>query len=92
MAWDPAVKPRDNDMDSPHFLNGIKTCQNEQQLSFKQKRPVIGNCTVIGLGIAKNVIYIHGEDSQGKRIVKKRITRSKRVILEDHLYLSHSQH
>ena len=33
------------------------------------------NITVIGIDIAKNVFQIHGADSQGKRILKKRISR-----------------
>ena len=33
------------------------------------------NLTVIGIDIAKNVFQIHGADSQGKRLLKKRISR-----------------
>jgi len=33
--------------------------------------------TVIGIDIAKNVIQIHGADSKGKVLLKKRLSRAK---------------
>lgn len=35
------------------------------------------NLTVIGIDIAKNVFQIHGADSQGNRVLKKRISRER---------------
>lgn len=35
----------------------------------------MNNVTVIGIDIAKNVIQIHGANSHGKRLIKKRISR-----------------
>jgi transposase len=35
----------------------------------------MSNVTVIGIDIAKNVIQIHGADGQGKRLLKKRLSR-----------------
>ena len=31
--------------------------------------------TIIGIDIAKNYIQIHGADSKGKRVLKKRVVR-----------------
>jgi len=35
----------------------------------------MSDVTVIGIDIAKNVIQIHGADSRGKRLIKKRVSR-----------------
>jgi transposase len=38
------------------------------------------NLTVIGIDIAKNVFQIHGADSQGNRVLKKRISRERFLV------------
>jgi transposase len=64
------------------FLNGIKKCQNEvvhkDNNSFiNKRRRVMKDINVIGIDIAKNVMQLHGADSTGKVLFKKRVTRGK---------------
>ena len=41
------------------------------------------NCTVIGIDTAKNWIQLHGADTNGKVVLKKRLTRDKFLALQD---------
>jgi transposase len=43
--------------------------------SFNKKERVMKDLTVIGIDIAKNYIQIHGANSSGKRVLKKRVAR-----------------
>jgi transposase len=46
------------------------------KISFKNKGRVMKDLTTIGIDIAKNYIQIHGADSKGKGVLKKRVARN----------------
>jgi transposase len=51
--------------------------QNEIDVHSNKKERVMKDLTVIGVDIAKNYMQLHGANSQGKRVLKKRISREK---------------
>jgi hypothetical protein len=59
------------------FNKGVKCARMGLKISFKSKERVMKNITVIGIDIAKNFIQLHGADSRGKTVLKKRLTREK---------------
>lgn len=46
------------------------------------------NISVLGIDIAKNIFQLHGVDSSGKRVLKKRIERDKLSVYVANLPLS----
>lgn len=68
---------RGNDgMDSPTLMTASKSARMRLEISFKNKGRVMKDLTTIGIDIAKNYIQIHGADSKGKGVLKKRIARN----------------
>lgn len=49
---------------------------------------LIMNISVLGIDIAKNIFQLHGVDSSGKRVLKKRIERDKLSVYVANLPLS----
>ena len=39
----------------------------------------MGNVTLLGIDLAKNVFQLHGTDEKGNPVLRKRLTRSKLV-------------